>query len=144
MDAMILSTKANKDVQNRLTQDFIVQLKNNYPQFSFREGRHEHWSPTTKTITYNLNQPAQQLYFGLLHELAHALLGHLTYKIEDDHVQNCLDTYRDWLHRRSSCPQCGAHVLQRDVSTYQCFNCQTRWHVSSGRFVRPYRKMLKI
>jgi hypothetical protein len=119
MDAMILSTKANKDVQNRLTQDFIVQLKNNYPQFSFREGRHEHWSPTTKTITYNLNQ-------------------------EDDHVQNCLDTYRDWLHRRSSCPQCGAHVLQRDVSTYQCFNCQTRWHVSSGRFVRPYRKMLKI
>ncbi len=152
------------------TRNFVSQLKIDFPDFTFKEGSDEHWSPKNKTITYNPDQPQIKLYCGLLHEVAHAILGHLNYngdfellklegeawelaitigqkyevKIDEDHIQNCLDTYRDWLHRRSSCPNCGTHVLQRDVSSYQCFNCQTVWQVSSGRFVRPYRRMLKI
>jgi hypothetical protein len=105
----------------------------------------------------------------VLHELAHAILDHSDYHgdfellklesdawelaakigqsynilIDDEHIQNCLDTYRDWLHRRSACPSCGTHVLQQDSAQYHCFNCNTSWHVSSGKFVRAYRKTIK-
>ncbi len=147
---------------------FIDRLAGDYPDFKFQAGQQEHWSPKFKTITYVAEQPVKELRYGLLHELAHALLNHATYhsdfellKLESDawelaakigrryklrinqsHIQNCLDTYRDWLHRRSACPTCGRHVIQKDLHFYQCFNCQTIWRVSSGRFVRPYRKTL--
>ncbi|MBA3757930.1 hypothetical protein H0X09_03685 [Candidatus Saccharibacteria bacterium] len=157
-------------LSNNRAKTFVARLSGDYPDFKFRAGREEHWSPQSNTITFTLDQNEQQLCFGLLHELAHALLGHANYKgdfelikleaqawelastigkkysieITEDHIQACLDTYRDWLHRRSTCPTCAMHVLQRDTTTYQCFNCQSIWQVSSGRFVRPYRKTIKI
>lgn len=157
MDVMNLPNNTNKP--------FINMLRCDYPHFSFQEGREEHWSPNTRTIFFDASRPG----FGVLHELAHAILGHHSYKtdfellkmeseawslavkigkkynihINEDHVQNCLDTYRDWLHQRSTCPSCGTHVLQQSPSSYYCFNCGSSWQVSSGRFVRPYRKTLK-
>jgi ribosomal protein L37AE/L43A len=151
------------------TIDLVAKLRKDYSDFKFVAGREEHWSPKRKTITYNPRQDKELLCFGVLHELAHAMLGHNTYHsdfellklesdawelasdigakygitINDEHIQNCLDTYRDWLHRRSSCPNCGTHVLQRDSACYECFNCHATWRVSSGRFVRPYRKIIK-
>jgi hypothetical protein len=144
---------------------FIGQIISDYPQFNFKAGIQEHWSPKTKTITYDGNGSEQYIKYGILHELAHALLEHNSYRsdfellklesrawqtaaelgqkygvmIDDDHIQNCLDTYRDWLHRRSKCPECGMHVMQADATTYKCFNCSASWQVSSGRFSRPYR-----
>jgi len=141
-------------------KQLIAKLRRDYPEFVFKTGAQEHWSPKTKTVTYQQGED-----FGLLHELAHALLGHSNYHsdfellkleslawqkaadigkkygvvIDDDHIQNCLDTYRDWLHRRSKCPTCGMHVMQSDPHTYKCFNCSTSWHVSAGRFARSYR-----
>ncbi|MBX4199587.1 ImmA/IrrE family metallo-endopeptidase [Candidatus Saccharibacteria bacterium] len=149
------------------TNDFIDKLAGDYPAYKFKPGKQDHWSPRLKTITYNPDEPEQKLIYGVLHELAHALLDHDSYSsdfelvrlesdawclaakigkkykvnISEEHIQNCLDTYRDWLHRRSACPTCGTHVLQKDSSSYHCYNCQTSWHVSSGRFVRPYRRM---
>ena len=148
---------------------FIKTLARDYPQYKFKAGAQEHWSPRYKTVIYNPQQSLQELHYGVLHELAHALLGHADYstdielvKMEADawemateiahryhiniaheHIQNCLDTYRDWLHQRSACPSCGMHVLQKDSANYHCFNCQTEWKVSSGRFVRPYRRSVK-
>jgi len=145
---------------------FLEKLGNDYPQFCFKAGKQEYWSPKTNTITFNPKRKFAELSYSVLHELAHALLEHKNYqsdfellkmeaeawelaamtgkkygvKIDYEHIQNCLDTYRDWLHRRSTCPTCGMHVLQSDISTYRCFNCQTAWKVSAGRFVRPYRK----
>ncbi len=138
MDATVLS--------NSTTKVFVDQLKKDYPNLKFKEGKQEHWSPKTGIITYN---PAHPCY-GVLHELAHATLKHANYhadfellkleseawelaskigktygvKIDDDHIQNCLDTYRDWLHKRSSCPSCDTHVLQKNSGHYHCFNCQ--------------------
>ena len=158
MDVMSMPSK---------TDNFIGRLTKDYPDYSFRPGNQDHWSPRDKTITYNPDEPASKLLCGVLHELAHALLNHSTYssdfelvkleteawnlaaeigkkykvRISDDHIQNCLDTYRDWLHRRSACPTCGTHVLQKDSHNYLCYNCQTSWHVSSGRFARPYRRV---
>lgn len=151
---------------NKTCNTLISSISADYPDLNFKVGRQEHWSPKTKTITYNPDGPIQKLSFGLLHELAHYILEHNTYEsdfellkleseawrlaanlgkkygvnIDDDHIQNCLDTYRDWLHRRSTCPKCSIHTLQKDSKHYQCYNCQSTWQVSSGRFVRPYRQ----
>lgn len=148
---------------------FVDKIATDYPAFSFTVGQEDHWSPKTKTITYNPAEPEQKLKYGLLHELAHATLGHTNYtsdfellkleseawelaskigrkysvNIDEEHIQNCLDTYRDWLHRRSACPTCGMHTVQSGSKNYHCFNCQTSWEVSSGRFVRAYRKTFK-
>lgn len=156
---------AAMNLSSNTTSIFIDQLKHDYPDLTFQEGEKEHWSPKTKTIFFDASRPC----FDLLHELAHALLQHYSYKtdfellkleseawslavkigkkynihINEDHVQNCLDTYRDWLHQRSACPSCGTHVLQQNSSSYYCFNCSSTWQVSSGRFVRPYRRTLK-
>ena len=145
---------------------FISKIAKDYPQFKFVAGNSDHWSPKNATINYIPDQPLKSLKYSVLHELAHALLEHENYqsdfellklevqawdlaaetgkkygvKIEQEHIQNCLDTYRDWLHKRSACPTCGTHVLQKDISHYQCYNCRTVWKVSSGRFVRPYRR----
>jgi hypothetical protein len=157
MDATSSSSKTSSELISLLIKD--------YPVFMFAEGKQELWSPKANTIFFRPNRPC----YGLLHELAHALLSHTTYHtdfellkmesdawelaikiggkyeiyITDEHVQNCLDTYRDWLHRRSTCPSCNTHVLQNSANNYHCYNCQTSWHVSSGRFVRPYRKISK-
>ncbi len=151
------------NTSSKKTNGLVGKIKADYPAFKFKVGQQEHWSPKSQTITYN---PIEEFSYALLHELAHAVLGHNTYgsdfellkleseawylaarlakrygvEIGDNHIQNCLDTYRDWLHRRSTCPRCGLHTLQKDSSSYQCHNCQTCWQVSSGRFVRPYRR----
>lgn len=125
-----------------------------------------YWSPKTSTIHYNnavLETEAGQ--WALLHETAHALLGHQTYQtdvrllqleveawqsakslgqefkihIDPEHVQDCLDTYRDWLYARSTCPTCQVNSLQTEETVYVCVNCSTRWVVSRSRFCRPYR-----
>lgn len=157
------------NISSSRPKQFIDRLSQDYPDFQFVHGAQEHWSPKTSTITFNPAQKPQQIRYGVLHELAHALLGHQNYqsdfellkmeseawhlaskigrkygvKISEDHIQNCLDTYRDWLHRRSQCPSCGMHVTQESASTYHCFNCGTNWRVSSGRFARPYRRTQK-
>lgn len=148
------------------TNDFIKQLSEDFPGYKFARGQQEHWSPKSNTITFSASQTPERIRFGVLHELAHAILEHKNYSsdfellkmesqawhlaskiglrygvtVSADHIQNCLDTYRDWLHQRSKCPSCGMHVLQKDASSYYCFNCGTFWKVSSGRFVRSYRK----
>jgi hypothetical protein len=148
---------------------FISRLKKDFPEFSFQPGPQDHWSPKSKTIIYKSPASLKETQYSLLHELAHAQLDHTTYhndfellkleslawelaaklgkkygvKITQDHIQDCLDTYRDWLHARSQCPTCGVHVLQKDPYHYHCFNCHTEWKVTSGRFVRPYRRTIK-
>ena len=152
---------------SKISSSFIDKIAQDYPQFGFKPGSHEHWSPKTKTITYEGSASEQYIKYGVLHELAHALLGHNNYhsdfellkletqawqkaaeigktygiKIDDEHIQNCLDTYRDWLHHRSKCPTCGMHVMQADAHTYKCFNCGATWNVSAGRFARSYRRL---
>lgn len=105
--------------------------------------------------------------YSLLHELGHAVLEHRSYKLDfelieievaaweqaklisakygieinEGHIQDCLDSYRDWLYRRSICPSCTAKSLQHDdASIYSCFNCHATWSVAPSRFCRPYRQ----
>lgn len=146
----------------------LNKLRGDYPGLRFVQGEAFYWSPRDKSITYgSASTQPQVARWSLLHEVSHGILEHLTYKsdfelmkleveawqyakglakkygikIDPEHIQDCLDTYRDWLHRRSTCPTCGTVSIQKDPKTYECFNCKTVWHVSSSRFCRPYRRV---
>lgn len=127
------------------------------------------WSPKRQEILYPANQDDLSSQAALLHEAGHARLGHANYQtdlelllmevdawqealkladklgvvVRHEHIENCLDTYRDWLHRRSTCPLCGNRSLETRPTIYECFNCSSQWHVSRSRFCRPYRRLLK-
>ncbi len=147
----------------------LRRLQTDFPQLSFKAGDQSCWSPQTNQIIYTVESSDDiEGGWALLHEVGHALLGHKTYAsdfellrlevaawdsaqqvatkyghhIDDDHIQDCLDTYRDWLHRRCTCPTCGNKSLQENPRQYSCFNCGTKWQVSASLFCRPYR-MLK-
>lgn len=135
------------------------------PNIKVVAGDSLYWSPNTKTITFRADDSSNENIWGLLHEAGHAQLGHTSYesdmellvmevaawdaaeslakevnkKIDVDHIQDCLDTYRDWLHQRSTCPRCGIVSFQETSSAYRCHNCNKRWTVSSSRLCRPYR-----
>jgi hypothetical protein len=124
------------------------------------------WSPKNKAVTYIASRLSEETgQWSLLHEIAHAHLGHQTFEtdfellqlelaaweqakvlagtagitIEANYIEDCLDTYRDWLHQRSTCPTCGNSGLQHSSREYRCYNCMSTWHVSQSRFCRPYR-----
>jgi hypothetical protein cdiviTM7_01560 len=108
----------------------------------------------------------------LLHEIAHAKLGHrnyqydiqliemeraaweyavdtlapkydLTLSMDDDNIQDSLDSYRDWLHKRSLCPHCSAVGLQTTSSSYKCINCHSEWRVNQAKSCQLKRYQIK-
>src|SRR5579884_4079162 len=109
----------------RSMEDFIQRLSKDFPGLSFCAGKSFSWSPSNCQIIYKaqatLTSPCK---WAILHELGHALLEHFSYasdfellklevaawhraqtiaptyseNISEDHIQNCLDTYREWLH----------------------------------------------
>ncbi len=146
----------------------LERLRHDYPDLQFIVGTTCYWSPGNKSIIYVL-EPGLATAWSILHELGHAILGHQTYRtdaellqkevlawgkahelaqtyglvINDEHIQNCLDSYRDWLDKRSTCPNCGVKTTASTARTYRCFNCHTGWAVSPDRHRRPYRRTKK-
>lgn len=147
-------------------QSLIKQLEARFPALRFTPGQQFSWSPETGEIFYKQAADNVTGAWSLLHETGHALLGHTSYKadfellkleveawdqartlgtalgirIDEDHIQDCLDTYRDWLHKRSLCPTCQTRGLQQaDAKHYRCYNCHTMWRVTPNRFSRVYR-----
>lgn len=147
----------------------LESLRRDFPQLEFSEGKNPHWSPENSRITYAGDGTAESTW-GLLHELGHALLNHAAYstdvdllykevlawqqarviaqrydvKIAPDYVEDCLDTYRDWLNKRSTCPSCKTKTLAQTSTRYNCFNCGTGWQVTSARHHRPYRRRIEV
>lgn len=128
-----------------------------FPDITFQEADDFSWSPHNRTVHYN-----PSLTHGtelLLHELSHGLLDHRDYSrdiellamevaawqkateiaplyglaVRDDIAQDNLDTYRDWLHARSTCPACSATGFQVTKSGYQCPACTHLWRVNEAR-----------
>lgn len=149
----------------------LSTLQQRFPQLTFREASIFCWSPETHEIRYARTKDEQRAVWSLLHETSHALLNHSSYKadfellrlevmawerakklgtelgiyIDEDHVQDCLDSYRDWLYARSICPKCGNKSLQQaDLKHYRCFNCHEAWQVSPSRFCRAYRATKRV
>lgn len=144
----------------------LIMLKKDYLGLVFESGEEFCWSPKTNTVVYGRGKASPDAEWALLHEVGHALLEHHNYKsdlelislesqawekakelgqkygyeIDADHIEDCMDTYRDWLHQRSACPTCSTQSLQQDARHYKCFNCAQTWTVTSSRFCRPYRR----
>lgn len=144
----------------------LERIATDHPDLSFIESAHFSWHAGKKHVSYHKHGPdAEHSMWALLHELGHALLDHADYQhdiellqlevaawekarelaehydlsISEDYIQDCLDTYRDWLHLRATCPTCFSRSLQHSPTRYRCFNCQTEWSVTRSRLCRPYR-----
>lgn len=128
-------------------RDLIIKIKADYPSFTFKTGRKFAFR-YPKTITIGPTEPSEKLL--LLHELSHALLGHKSYsrdidrvkmeseawekakelanhygvEIDENLIQDELDTYREWLHQKSRCPKCGLTRFQTPDSKYHCPRCE--------------------
>lgn len=133
----------------------IAEVSTTHPTINFTASEWFAWNPDTRTISYVENgAPAR-----LLHELGHADLDHCAYQrdiqllemerdawdrarqlasdyhctISDDAVDDHLDSYRNWLHARSTCPRCEALGIQTDAARYTCMECAHAWRVNEAR-----------
>lgn len=140
------------------TQSIINNIREDYPDFTFQESDSFLWSAPQKTVFYDPGSSKTSTY--LLHELSHAILGHIGYKrdielikmerdaweyaknilskaynikISPDVVQINLDTYRRWLHKRSTCTHCLSIGIQSSAFTYGCPVCNESWKVNDAR-----------
>ena len=146
-------------------EKLINRIKLDHPGLLFDSGRSHCWSPDKGQIFYTGDEKSHSIE-GLLHELGHARLDHDSYasdiellqkeveawqealglaslyevNFDEDHMQDCLDTYRDWVHKRSTCPMCTNSGLQHSEKQYICINCGHLWRVTDSRFCRPYRR----
>lgn len=149
-------------------EKLLIRLKRDHPQLTFHPSTSLCWSPESNKILYASNSPKTALA-GLLHEVGHARLHHAGYTydqellqkevdaweealllarhynvpINHDHIQDCIDTYRDWAYKRSLCPMCNLTGLQMTETSFQCINCTHSWTVTSARLHRPYRRRSK-
>lgn len=146
----------------------INQLKKDYPHLSFTSADEFRWSSLEQTVyiaSHSLDSPA-----FCLHEVSHAILEHENYRhdidllklerdawifatttlapkynvtITDEVIQDNLDTYRDWLHARSTCPHCSATGIQQKTRQYRCIACGQIWNVNEARLCRLKRSQIK-
>lgn len=145
----------------------LSRLATDFPDIVFREANSFSWAPSTQTITFTRTEPHS--VERLLHELGHAQLDHTTYDrdidligmerdawqlartdfletysvpISTDVVEDHMDTYREWLHARSTCPYCSATGLQTGKNMYKCLACLKTWQVNEARVcaLRRYKK----
>lgn len=133
-------------------KSLIKSLKQDYPEIIFQPDKIFSWTHETRTITYveNGNQAL------MLHELGHAILHHTYYEhdidllkmeneawekaklisskynvtINEEEVQDYLDSYRRWMHERSKCINCKINGVQIKNNTYRCPICNTTWTVN--------------
>lgn len=148
------------------THSLLDALTQDYPAITLEAGDHFEWQPSRTTIVYDLDDPLFEA--RLLHEFGHALLKHSSYErdidliarerdawqtarlelaptygvdIPGDIIHHDMDTYRDWLHARSTCPYCGSNGIQIKKRDYKCVTCLKTWRVNEARTcsLRRYR-----
>lgn len=153
--------------ERKAKTDLLGRLLNDHPAITFRSGSSFAWSQHELTITYpgdSIGSPS--FAWSILHELGHALLGHETFthdlslirlerdawdrarelsvdygvEIPDEHIEACMDSYRDWLYARSLCPHCHQCGIQTERTMYSCVFCNYAWNVSESRLCRTTRR----
>jgi len=139
-------------------QQLLNKLCNDFKAYTFKESGNFVWSSPTKCVHHPVIRSQEDIW-SLLHEIAHAELNHHIYGldiellqqevaawqlathlaprydllIDCDYIEEHLDTYRQWLHRRSLCPDCQQNGFQTTQNTYSCSNCRCLWRVNDAR-----------
>lgn len=143
------------------------QLKSMYPAIEFAPGDTFSYSHGNSTVTYPIDSVKNtQFFYSLLHELGHAELSHNNFtndlelvklerdawekskdigqkigiEIDPEHIEKCMDSYRDWLYARSLCPNCHQCGIQSARTAYSCPFCRNRWVVSQSRLCKVTRR----
>lgn len=156
---MVVTSSASKQFNS-----FLQRFKKDYPGVLFQKNKNTYWDAHKQIIHYNPDQ--DNPLWSILHEIGHLECRHSSYSldiellvmekdawteakniakkyrlaIDNGYIEDCLDSYRDWLHKRSLCPKCKQTGVQTDGFIYHCINCRQRWKVSVSRFCRAYRK----
>lgn len=128
------------------TNPYYSRIFAAFPDFSYKTGKKFAFRPP-RTIILGPPEPRSELL--LLHELSHALLGHKSFRTDverlriesaawekakslakelnipysDDFAQSRLDSYRDWLHKKSLCKICHLTRYQTPDGVYHCPHC---------------------
>lgn len=131
-----------------VARKLVARLAADYPELRFRVGKKFMFRPP-RTVIMEAGG-ASRWGLQLLHEVGHALSGHrdfrtdperlkmereawerarglaATYNIryDEEFVEGALDTYRDWLHQRSACPECGLTRYQAQDGRWHCPGCE--------------------
>ena len=131
-----------------MNASFLSRLSEDYPEFSFRKGVRFSFRPP-KTIMFGATEDNDSLL--LLHELGHALCGHVDFSIDaerlkmereawtkaeelakqygveydEDMAEKELETYRCWLDTKSRCPHCKLTRYQTPDGNYHCPRCDS-------------------
>lgn len=150
-----------------LNHNLIDKLKADFPDITFKNADCFSYSPKDNTIQFNKKSPDYPIC--LFHELAHGILNHTDYSrdielvkieseawyeainlakkygvaIDESEVQSIIDTYRDWLHSRSVCPNCGANGIQINANEYNCLACNHKWRVNEAKKCGLKRYLIK-
>jgi hypothetical protein len=136
-----------------------TRLQADYPTVSLEAGDDFYWAPMTRTVYFKHDSTLSDRA-TLLHEMAHAILDHSNFQrdidllkieraawdyakdtlaprydvtIDEDRVEDMIDTYREWLHARSKCPKCVMTGIQTKGPTYHCLGCNHSWKVNDAR-----------
>ena len=163
MDVMIMQNRSTTPPLD--LHKLVRQITNDFPDIEFRLSSRFSWHAGNKHISYRQINDIQAVW-ALLHEIGHAKLSHSDFAsdidllqkevaawaqaheiakhygvaINQDYVEDNLDSYRDWVHVRATCPTCYERCFQTDKHTYACHNCGAEWHVTGSRLCRPYRR----
>ena len=127
---------------------FLAKVKDDYPLIRFVSGRKfAYRPPRTVVIPSDSDESCDSLL--LLHEMGHAILKHRDFRtevgrlkmevmawekakelatvyeipIDENLIENELDTYRNWLHQKSRCPNCGLTRFQTPDGVFHCPKC---------------------
>ena len=131
--------------------EFVNKIIGDFPEFNFRLNKNFSFRPP-KTIFYNNHYDCTDTDFKLLvlHEVSHALLKHRDFRLDvervkmeneawekarelaikycvrinEDLIQEKLDSYRDWLYSKSKCKKCGLTRYQTLDRKYHCPKCE--------------------
>lgn len=145
----------------------IHKITSDYP-YAFIQGGDFRWSPDEAVVYFPALETDEDVW-SLLHEIAHAELRHHNYTsdiqliqheahawdhaltvvasrynitIDQDYIEDHMDTYRLWLHERSTCPTCGQNGIQTK-NTYSCLNCRCVWRTNEARLCALRRVKLR-
>lgn len=125
---------------------FLANVRGDFPEVRFTKGPRFSFRPPKTVVFADLNRGGELL---LLHELGHFLTGRFDFRteverlkievmawekarelaakygvfVDEELIEEELDTYRDFLHQKSRCPDCGLTRFQTPDKVWHCPHC---------------------
>ena len=146
-----------------------LDIIRSFDELTFLPSGYFAYDAATDVINYDpecIDDEAGQL--SLVHEVSHALLSHFHYSydiellfmeinawtktrelcaqlgiaIDEDYINDCIESYDSWLTARSTCPKCGNFCLQKGPNQFSCFLCGCGWKVNDRKDRRVVRTII--